>query len=108
MMQTACAFNQSLPYYSYVQSHMISKLYTAKDHLTLVQIHSCAYTSMIQTACVFNQGLPYYSYPKLQTALLKNSTLSVVLTAPEHFNELPSAIVCFSKILPVVETACCY
>ena len=45
---------------------------------------------MMQTACALMMGLPNYSSPELRTAQLKDSTLSFVLTAREHSNELPS------------------
>ena len=45
---------------------------------------------MMQTACALTMGLPNYSSPELRTAQLKDSTLSIVLTAREHSNELPS------------------
>ena len=45
---------------------------------------------MMQTACALTMGLPNYSFLELRTAQLKDSTLSVVLMACEHSNELPS------------------
>ena len=50
---------------------------------------------MMQTACALTMGLPNYSSPELRTAQLKDSTLSVVLMAHEHSNELPSDRKCY-------------
>lgn len=45
---------------------------------------------MLQTPCAVTMGLPHFSYPELRTAQLQDSTLSVVLKARQHSNEMPS------------------